>query len=275
MGRSRIVVAGGQGGAGCVSFFRDTRTQFGGPDGGPGGDGGSVIIRASSKVLDLARDRYTYIAGSGLNGKGGSAIGRAGPNVVVEVPVGTLVKVFPETEGFLGPEAVQHEKWARAPGHARKDRRNRQLRIKEVDDDMQDTEVSSYMQQLESNDNRKTSAPAGPRPSKFQRGKGALHRPGTAHEEDADDLEPDDSEPTGDESTWSRRGGRPPLGVGRQVQVKLGVEEPEYGWGRVQRSSIGVLVAFDQDRDVVVNFPEQEGWVGRWGWFCPPPQKTK
>ena len=80
--RSRIVAAGGQGGSGCVSFFRDTRTQWGGPDGGPGGDGGKVIVRATSKLMDLSRDRYTYIGGNGTNGKGGNLIGRAGQDII-------------------------------------------------------------------------------------------------------------------------------------------------------------------------------------------------
>ena len=121
--RSRIVVAGGQGGAGCVSFFRDTRNQWGGPDGGPGGDGGNVVVRASAKLVDLSRDRYTYIGANGLNGKGDNLIGRAGRDVIIEVPVGTLVKVFPASEGFLGPEALREDEWApRAP---RRRQRNR------------------------------------------------------------------------------------------------------------------------------------------------------
>ena len=62
----------------------------------------------------------------------------------------------------------------RAPRTARR-RNNRQTRIKEVDDAMPDTQVSSYMQQVQSDENRKSGAPAGTRPSKFARGKGADH----------------------------------------------------------------------------------------------------
>ena len=191
--KSRVIVAGGRGGAGTVSFFRDTRTQWGGPDGGPGGDGGTVIIRACSKLIDLARDRYTYSAGNGANGKGKNRIGIAGENVVIEVPVGTLVKVFPASEGFLGPEALLQDEWGLDRLH--KSRRNHPTRIKEVDDQFEDTPISNYFQQLEADENRKTSAPAGPRLSKFQtlkqgraaKGKGALRKSNThvAGEEDA------------------------------------------------------------------------------------------
>ena len=145
--RSRIVVAGGHGGSGCVSFFRDTRTQWGGPDGGPGGDGGNIIIRTSPSMIDLSRDRFTYIGGNGTNGKSGNLIGRRGQDVIIEVPVGTAVKVFPGIEGFDGPEALQQDEWVGRPGQ--KHRRNRPTRIREVDDAMQDTQVSRYMQSVE------------------------------------------------------------------------------------------------------------------------------
>ena len=183
--------------------------------------------------------------------------------------MGTLVKVFPETEGYLGPEALEQEEWARAPGHGKRDRRNRQYRIRELDDGMEDTEVSNYMQKLDSNDNRRTAAPAGPRPSKFQRGKGAAHKPGTNPEDDVDDDEDDALEDeehdmgAGGDAPGRKRGGRLPLAVGRRVRVKKSVDVPAYGWGKVRKTSIGVLVEFDEDRDVVVDFPEQDAWVGR------------
>lgn len=106
-----------------MSFFRDTRNLWGGPDGGPGGDGGNVVVRACSKLVDLSRDRYTYIGSNGLNGKGDNQIGRAGRDVIIEVPVGTLVKVFPASEGFVGLEALREDEWA--PQTIRRKRRNR------------------------------------------------------------------------------------------------------------------------------------------------------
>eukprot|EP00277_Geminigera_cryophila_P013960 CAMPEP_0179444658 /NCGR_PEP_ID=MMETSP0799-20121207/28095_1 /TAXON_ID=46947 /ORGANISM="Geminigera cryophila, Strain CCMP2564" /LENGTH=234 /DNA_ID=CAMNT_0021231903 /DNA_START=256 /DNA_END=956 /DNA_ORIENTATION=+ len=204
--RSRIVVAGGQGGSGCVSFFRDTRTQWGGPDGGPGGDGGSIIIRASGGIMDLARDRYTYIGGNGLNGKGSNLIGRAGQTVIVDVPVGTLVKVFPETEGYLGPEALEQQEWG-GEVRSRKDRRNRQTRIKEVDDDMPDTQVSAYMQRLAEDENRRTTSPSGQRASKFQRGKLGLKQQQLDEEiEQAGEDAKEEGEEAEEDDEWGHEG---------------------------------------------------------------------
>ena len=260
--RSRIVVAGGKGGAGCVAFFRDPRTQWGGPDGGPGGDGGHVIIRASSRLVDLSRDRYTYIAGSGLNGKGGNLIGRAGRNVVVEVPVGTIVKVFPGMDGFLGPEALAAQPWRRAE-HGK---RNRAARMRDVDDALPDTKVSQKMQDDEANFNRKTGGAAGVRPSKLQRGKGAARQMAADDGDDARDDEPleegagpdDDAAAAGGMASGQSGG----LEVGSRVAVKRRVATPEYGWGQVARGSVGLVVGFDDDGDVLVDFPEQSGWVG-------------
>ena len=100
--RSRIVAAGGLGGSGCVSFFRDTRVQFGGPDGGHGGEGGSIWIEAASNLMDLSRDRHAYNGGKGLPGKGGGKHGAAGQDIVIRVPVGTVVKLLPQAPGEKG-----------------------------------------------------------------------------------------------------------------------------------------------------------------------------
>ena len=53
------------------------------------------------------------------------------------------------------------------------------------------------------------------------------------------------------------------LEIGRRVRVKAKVGKPAYGWGKAGKRSVGVLVEFDDDRDVVIDFPEHEGWVGR------------
>jgi GTPase involved in cell partitioning and DNA repair len=92
--RSRIVAVGGQGGSGCVSFFRDTTVMWGGPDGGRGGKGGSVWVEAVSNMVDLARDRHTYVGGHGVHGMGGGKHGMAGDDITIYVPVGTLVKLI-------------------------------------------------------------------------------------------------------------------------------------------------------------------------------------
>ncbi len=88
-----ITVAGGNGGDGCVSFRRERRVPRGGPDGGDGGDGGSVILRADPSVNTLLAYRYqpSFRAERGRHGEGSSRAGRAGEDLVLAVPVGTVV----------------------------------------------------------------------------------------------------------------------------------------------------------------------------------------
>jgi GTP-binding protein len=88
-----IEVVAGDGGDGKVSFWREKFVPRGGPDGGDGGRGGSVVLVASSRVsslLGIAR-RYRYAAGSGRAGGTSNCTGRSGQDLVLEVPVGTLV----------------------------------------------------------------------------------------------------------------------------------------------------------------------------------------
>ena len=88
-----IEVAAGDGGRGCVSFLRMRFEPRGGPDGGDGGRGGNVIIRATGRVATLADHSYLrhFRAGRGQHGMGAGKTGRAGADKLVEVPVGTLV----------------------------------------------------------------------------------------------------------------------------------------------------------------------------------------
>jgi GTP-binding protein len=88
-----IEVAAGDGGRGCVSFLRMRFQPKGGPDGGHGGRGGHVIIRASARVATLADHSYLrhFKAGRGAHGRGAGKDGAAGLDKVLEVPVGTLI----------------------------------------------------------------------------------------------------------------------------------------------------------------------------------------
>lgn len=88
-----IEVRAGDGGNGCVSFRREKYIQFGGPDGGDGGDGGSVLLEADSSVNTLIDFRHArkFIAERGENGKGRNCTGKSGGDLLVRVPVGTLV----------------------------------------------------------------------------------------------------------------------------------------------------------------------------------------
>ena len=88
-----IFVKGGDGGAGCVSFRREAYVPRGGPDGGDGGDGGSVWLEADPALTTLLDFRYKrhYHAERGQHGEGGNRHGASGADLVLRVPVGTVV----------------------------------------------------------------------------------------------------------------------------------------------------------------------------------------
>lgn len=91
--RVQIEVQGGRGGNGCVSFRREKYVPHGGPDGGNGGDGGSVIIVAKNGVnhlTALAHHKF-WRAESGKHGSGSNRAGKAAEDLIIEVPPGTIV----------------------------------------------------------------------------------------------------------------------------------------------------------------------------------------
>jgi len=91
--RVKVFVQAGKGGRGCVSFRREKFVPKGGPDGGDGGRGGDVILRADRHVDNLANLFYEPLikAKNGGHGMGKKMAGRAGANKIVRVPVGTIV----------------------------------------------------------------------------------------------------------------------------------------------------------------------------------------
>jgi GTPase len=91
--RVKVFAQAGKGGRGCVSFRREKFVPKGGPDGGDGGRGGAVILRADRHVDNLANLFYEPIvkAKSGGHGMGKKMAGRAGAEKIVKVPVGTVV----------------------------------------------------------------------------------------------------------------------------------------------------------------------------------------
>ncbi|MDX1964354.1 MAG: GTPase ObgE [Pirellulales bacterium] len=91
--RVQIEVQGGRGGKGCVSFRREKFVPRGGPDGGNGGDGGSILIRAETGVNHLAAlaHKKHWRGEHGQPGLGSDCHGRAAPDVTIDVPPGTLV----------------------------------------------------------------------------------------------------------------------------------------------------------------------------------------
>ena len=88
-----IFVKGGDGGAGCVSFRREKFVPRGGPDGGDGGDGGSVVLEADPALTTLLDFHYRrhYTAERGQHGKGSNRHGASGNDLVLRVPLGTVV----------------------------------------------------------------------------------------------------------------------------------------------------------------------------------------
>jgi GTPase len=98
--RIKVFAQAGQGGRGSVSFRREKFVPKGGPDGGDGGRGGDVILRADSHTDNLSNLFYEPIikAKRGGHGMGKKMYGRAAPNKIVKVPVGTVVYPFREHE---------------------------------------------------------------------------------------------------------------------------------------------------------------------------------
>jgi GTPase len=90
---ARLVVRAGSGGDGSVSFKREKYKPRGGPDGGRGGDGGSVILRATEDLSTLESYAYRKVikASRGGHGSGNNRTGERGEDAVLEVPVGTQV----------------------------------------------------------------------------------------------------------------------------------------------------------------------------------------
>lgn len=89
-----IFVKAGDGGRGCVSFRREKYIPRGGPDGGDGGHGGSVLVRASRHWSTLAHlyDRHHVKAERGEHGRGSNQTGASGKDALIEVPCGTVVR---------------------------------------------------------------------------------------------------------------------------------------------------------------------------------------
>ena len=89
---ARIKVIAGDGGNGALSFRREKYIPRGGPDGGDGGHGGSVVLRATDNLNTLAdfRHQRTWSAKRGENGRGRNCSGAAGEDIIIDVPVGTV-----------------------------------------------------------------------------------------------------------------------------------------------------------------------------------------
>ena len=89
-----IEVKAGKGGNGAVSFHREKYVAAGGPDGGSGGRGGSIIVRADRHMSTLMDFRYKrkYTAENGADGSGGNRTGKDGKDLIIKVPNGTVIR---------------------------------------------------------------------------------------------------------------------------------------------------------------------------------------
>ena len=105
---AKITIKAGDGGDGAVSFHREKYVASGGPDGGDGGKGGDVIFVADSNLSTLVDFRYKrkFEAKKGNNGSSGRKFGRKAEDLIIRVPVGTIVK---ETETYKLPIQKEEE----------------------------------------------------------------------------------------------------------------------------------------------------------------------
>ncbi|MDD3831460.1 MAG: GTPase ObgE [Clostridia bacterium] len=92
----KIVIKSGNGGNGSVSFHTEKFVPNGGPDGGDGGNGGSIVFVASTSVNTLNDFYYKrkYYAPDGANGSGKKCFGKKGQDMIITVPVGTVIKDY-------------------------------------------------------------------------------------------------------------------------------------------------------------------------------------
>lgn len=105
---AKIFVKAGDGGNGCISFRREKFVPKGGPDGGSGGNGGNVVVRADKQLNTLLDFKYkrNYKAEPGEHGRGKKQDGRWGKDIVLRVPCGTLIKEA--VNGEILADLVKH-----------------------------------------------------------------------------------------------------------------------------------------------------------------------
>ena len=101
-----IYVKAGKGGNGCIAFLREKFRPKGGPCGGDGGHGGSVVLKTDSNLSTLHDLKYNkkYIAQNGENGKGKNMHGKNGADIIILLPVGTIVKNSDKNEVIVDLE---------------------------------------------------------------------------------------------------------------------------------------------------------------------------
>ena len=91
---AKISIKAGKGGDGAVAFHREKYVAAGGPDGGDGGRGGNIVFQGDSNLSTLMDFRYKrkYAAQPGENGRGSNCSGKNAPDLVIKVPIGTVIR---------------------------------------------------------------------------------------------------------------------------------------------------------------------------------------
>ncbi|OHE93958.1 obg family GTPase CgtA [Colletotrichum orchidophilum] len=147
--KASVTLYAGPGGHGCISFFRDAYLPDGPPNGGDGGHGGNIYIQAvhgETSLHKLARRRFIR-AGKGKSGQGSSKGGQRGEDVIITVPVGTVVRELsredPIAEDAIMQRAMKAQrkaekraKLARQVELAEQARRELEEGVEEEDEDM-------------------------------------------------------------------------------------------------------------------------------------------
>ena len=113
---AKITVRSGKGGNGAVSFHREKYVAAGGPDGGDGGRGGDIILQVDDHMSTLMDFRYKrkYVAGNGMDGSGKRCSGKDGEDLVIKVPLGTIVR--DAASGQIIRDMSDHEPFVLARG---------------------------------------------------------------------------------------------------------------------------------------------------------------
>lgn len=114
---SKIFVKSGNGGNGSVSFRREKYIPLGGPDGGDGGSGGNVVLKADRNLTTLLDFKYKrkYVAKTGENGGASKCFGKKGEDFIINVPMGTIVKDV-ETDKIMADLAHEGDTYIVAKG---------------------------------------------------------------------------------------------------------------------------------------------------------------
>ena len=115
--KAKIFVKSGDGGNGCVSFRREKYVPLGGPDGGDGGKGGSVIFEVDPGLTTLLDFKYKkkFVADAGGKGEGSKCYGRDGDDLHVKVPMGTIIRDF-ETNKIIADLSHKDDTFVIAKG---------------------------------------------------------------------------------------------------------------------------------------------------------------